>query len=93
MRIDQVLQGYADDPMWANHAEVNKRYLLAAVKEIRSLREVLRPFVDRRTQPTSQMIKTINHAIDGMAPLALTVTKAQFMAASAMLDDVGGSHE
>jgi hypothetical protein len=38
--IVEILKGYRDDPMWANHAEVNKIYLDEAVRQLTALRKV-----------------------------------------------------
>lgn len=37
--VAELLRRYADDPMWADHAEVPKSLLRAAIIEIERLRE------------------------------------------------------
>jgi hypothetical protein len=58
------------------------------------LRRALEPFVALRDQAPSQMAKIIHKDLNGMTPIALTVTKDQFKAACAALsfDDRGSSN-
>jgi hypothetical protein len=60
-----------------------------AIKQLRAqvegLRTALEPFVALRDQAPSQMAKIIHKGIDGVTPIALTVTKDQFKAACSAL--------
>lgn len=56
-------------------------------KRIVKLEMALEPFVALGDQSPSQMAKVIHKDLDGMTPIALTVTKDQFKAALAVLDN------
>jgi hypothetical protein len=49
------------------------------------LKLALEPFVALRDQSPSQMAKIIHKGVDGLTPIALTVTKDQFKAACVAL--------
>lgn len=59
--------------------------------ELDNLRSALRPFVALRDQSPSQMAKIIHKDIDGMTPIALTVTKDQFKEACSTLSSQQGN--
>jgi len=61
----------------------------AAVR-IERLELALGPFIALRDQAPSQMVKIIHKGVDGLTPIALTVTKDQFKAACAALSSQNG---
>jgi hypothetical protein len=61
--------------------------VLALRSEVVRLREALAPFVAPRDQSPSQMAKVIHKDLNDMTPIALVVTKGQFIAASALLHE------
>lgn len=51
------------------------------MSEVQKLREAFAPFLNTRDQATSEMVKIISKRLKGFAPVTVTVTKDQFLAA------------
>lgn len=71
--------------VWPDMAQLE----LWLMENLTTTKRALKPFVDTRTHPVQETIKTINKSMHGFTPVTVTVTKDQFLAAVAALEEGG----
>jgi hypothetical protein len=67
--------------------EIWKARCFALETNLAKARDVIRPFVDPKQQSIQTNAKVIDHTLGGFTPLEITVTKDQYSAARAFLEE------
>ena len=86
--IEGLVERLQENERYASWSAGAASALLALKAENDGLREAFDPFLNIKDQ-MPQTIKLITKAMDGLTPLTVTVTKAQFLRARAILRGSG----